>query len=66
MNGVNEKISYYLLFGYLDDEGYIVKFGFICYFVCLCLEYQFNKNIKMGGNFVYVNIFIVVILVIEE
>ncbi len=32
MNGANEKTSYYLSFGYLDDEGYIVKSGFTRYF----------------------------------
>ena len=55
MNGANEKTSYYLSFGYLDDEGYIVKSGFTRYSARLRLEHQFNKNIKMGGNFAYVN-----------
>ena len=55
MNGANEKTSYYLSFGYLDDEGYIVKSGFTVTLPVCVLEHQFNKNIKMGGNFAYVN-----------
>lgn len=28
MNGATEKTSYYMSFGFLNDEGYIVKSGF--------------------------------------
>ena len=41
MNEANEKTSYYLSFGYLDDEGYIVKSGFTRYSARLRLEHQF-------------------------
>ena len=55
MNGATEKTSYYMSFGFLDDEGYIVKSGFKRYSARLRLEHQFNNYIKMGGNFAYVN-----------
>lgn len=55
MNGANDKTNYYLSFGYLNDEGYIVKSNFERYSARLRLEHQFNQYIKMGGNFSYVN-----------
>ena len=55
MTGGNEKTSYYMSFGYLNDEGYIVKSGFERFSTRLRLEHQFSKNIKIGGNFSYVN-----------
>lgn len=55
MNGGNEQTNYYLSFGYLNDEGYVVKSDFERYSARLRLEHQFTDWFKAGGNFSYVN-----------
>lgn len=55
MSGATDKTSYYMSFGYLNDEGYIVNSGFQRYSGRLRMEHQFTKWLKAGGNFTYVN-----------
>lgn len=55
MSGATDKTSYYMSFGYLNDEGYVVNSGFERYSGRLRMEHQFTNWLKAGGNFSYVN-----------
>lgn len=54
-DGGNEKGSYYLGLGYLDNDGLILKSGFKRYSGTFTGSYDINDNLKVSSNILYAN-----------
>ena len=54
-SGGNEKATYYLAFGYLDDQGVISGSGLTRYNGRFKGDYKLTQWLKVGANFSYIN-----------
>lgn len=53
ISGGNDKLTYFLSLGYLNDQGIIPESGYERYSMRANGDYQVNKWLKMGANFNY-------------
>ena len=55
VSGGNDKATYYMAFGYLDDQGVISNSGLTRYSGRLKVDYKVFDWLKVGANMAYIN-----------
>lgn len=55
VSGANDKFTYYMSGGYLDDSGIVKNSGFTRYSARSRVDYQAKKWLRVGSNMAYTN-----------